>query len=245
MRYKLTLQYDGGAYHGWQKQRNACTVQQTVEDALAKVTGCVTAVHASGRTDEGVHALGQTAHFDAEKALAPDRYLAALNYYLPPDIRVIAAEFAPDSFHARKSAKRKTYIYRIYDAPVENPLLRRLACCTLSGKPLDDEAMDGAAKYLIGARDFSAFMSSGSSAKTFTRTIFEASVTRDGKNVTFSITGDGFLYNMVRIITGVLLKIGKGEPAGVMKEILESRDRRRAPDIAPPHGLYLKCVKYD
>lgn len=245
MRYKLTLQYDGSGYHGWQKQKTEPrTVQQTLESAIEKVTGHAVTAEGSGRTDEGVHALGQAAHFDTVKELAPERYQAAVNYYLPVDIRVIACEKVDESFHARKSAKRKTYIYRIYDAPVENPLLRNLAYCTKMSAKLDEKAMDEAAKCLIGRHDFSAFMSSGSSAKTFTRTVFASSVARDGNLITFKITGDGFLYNMVRIIAGALLKIGRGAPPENMRKTLESRDRLRAPDIAPAHGLYLLNVVY-
>lgn len=245
MRYKLTLQYDGGAYHGWQKQpTQPRTVQQTLETAAGKVAGHEVTVEGSGRTDEGVHALGQVAHFDASKELPAEKYQAALNFYLPNDVRVLRCETVSQLFHARKSAKAKTYMYQIYDAPVENPIMRHAAYCTRSSLPLSADAMDAACKYLIGRHDFSAFMSSGSSAKTFTRTIYDASVAREGRVITFSVTGDGFLYNMVRIIVGALLKIGKGAPPETLKNILESRDRRLAPDIAPSHGLYLKNVVY-
>ena len=243
MRYVITLQYDGGGYHGWQKQKTQpVTLQQTVEEAVERVTCHAVTVEGSGRTDEGVHALGQTAHFDTDKTLPAERYRAAINYYLPPDVRVTACREAKDTFHARKSVKRKTYVYKLYNADVENPLLRTRAYC-VSG--VSAERMNEAAKYLVGKHDFSAFMSSGSSAKTFTRTVFAASVAESGGDITFSITGDGFLYNMVRIIVGALVKIGRGDPTENMEKILKSRDRRLAPDIAPPHGLYLFSVEYD
>lgn len=245
MRYKLTIMYDGTAYHGWQRQREGvATVQYEVEKALGNITECYTAVHASGRTDEGVHALGQVAHFDSDKQLDGYKYLNALNYYLPKDIRIIECEQVGSDFHARKMAKRKTYVYRVLDSAVANPLLTNRVQCTLSRDRLDDEAMKAGVQYIVGTHDFSAFKSEGSSATTFTRTIFEASVVRDGDIIEISMTGDGFLYNMVRIIVGVLIKIGKGQPPHAMKDILESGVRKAEWQMAQPQGLYLKSVVY-
>lgn len=242
MRYKITIQYDGGRYHGWQKQpREPLTVQEIVEAAVEKVTGADTSVTASGRTDEGVHALGQVAHFDTDKQLPPERYVAAINHWLPGDVRVIDCETVADNFDARKSAKRKTYEYRMYSSSVENPLRRTRELCV---KNPDVGKMNEAAKLFEGEHDFSAFMSSGSSAKTTTRTVFDAHVREEHGTVIFSVTGSGFLYNMVRIMTGALLRVGAGADSGFIKAALETGNRLLVPDIAPPYALYLVRVEY-
>lgn len=244
MRYKITLEYDGARYHGWQKQpREPLTVQETVENALERITAVPVKVTASGRTDEGVHALGQTAHFDCDKALTVERMKAALNHWLPEDIRVKACEIVSDTFDARKSAKRKTYVYRFYTAETESPLRRTREC--YGGASLDVAAMDSAARSFVGTHDFAAFMSSGSSAKTSVRTVYAASVVKDGDSVVFSVTGNGFLYNMVRIMAGALLKAGRGGGAERIKNALENGDRRLVPDIAPSCALYLEKVEYE
>lgn len=242
MRYKIILQYDGGRYHGWQKQpTEPLTVQEVVEAALEKVTEAETCVTASGRTDEGVHALGQVAHFDSAKELPPERYVAAINHWLPSDVRVTGCEIVGDDFDARKSAKRKTYEYRMYISPVENPLRRTRELCV---KSLDTKRMNEAAKLFEGEHDFAAFMSRGSSAKTTTRTVFDAHVREEHGSVIFSVTGSGFLYNMVRIMTGALLRVGTGEDNGFIKAALETGNRLLVPDIAPSHALYLVSVEY-
>lgn len=244
MRYKITLEYDGTRYHGWQKQpREPLTVQQTVESALMHITAAPVKVTASGRTDEGVHALGQAAHFDCDNELSDERMLAALNHWLPDDIRVKACERVSDSFDARKSAKRKTYIYRFYTGDTESPLRRTREC--YGGSALDVAAMNEAAGLFVGTHDFAAFMSSGSSAKTSVRTVYDASVVKDGNSVIFSVTGNGFLYNMVRIMAGALLKAGRSRDVGRIAEALKSGDRRLVPDIAPSCALYLEKVEYE
>ena len=242
-RYKIVIQYDGGAYHGWQKQpHQPATVQAAVEAAAARVTGTATSVTASGRTDEGVHALGQTAHFDSAKDLPPERYVAALNHWLPGDIRVVSCEEVPQAFDARKSAKRKTYAYRMYTGAVENPLRRTRE---LFVGPVDVGRMDECARLFVGVHDFSAFMSSGSSAKTTVREVFSSSVAEEGYSVVFRITGSGFLYNMVRILAGALVRVGKGYSDGSeIARALENGDRTLVPDIAPPQALYLEKVEY-
>lgn len=245
----IKIQYDGAGYHGWQKQPNEPkTIQQTVENAAAKICGVPTAVTASGRTDEGVHALGQVAHFDSDKDLPEERYVAAFNHWLPSDVRVIDCRLVSDGFDARKSAKRKTYEYRVYTASadnvygVENPLR---SARELFVPSLDVGRMSEAAALLEGVHDFSAFMSSGSSAKTTVREIFSASVKREGDSVVISVCGNGFLYNMVRIVAGALVRVGQGRAdASVIARALESGDRRLVPDIAPSNALYLKNVEY-
>lgn len=249
MRFKLTIQYDGSGYHGWQKQPNEpMTVGRVIEDAAAIVCGTPTAVFASGRTDEGVHALGQTAHFDSDKLLPPERYVAAFNHWLPDSVRVLSCESVPDSFDARKSAKRKTYEYRMYTADpsnvhaVENPLRRTRE---LFVPCLDVGAMDGAARLFEGTHDFKAFMSSGSSARTTVRTVYSARVTEEGDSLVFRVCGNGFLYNMVRIMAGALVRVGTGKTTPeTLTAALSGGDRRLVPDIAPPHALYLKNVEY-
>lgn len=243
MRYKITLEYDGARYHGWQRQPNEpLTVQETVENAVSRITSAPVKVTASGRTDEGVHALGQVAHFDCANELPCERMKAALNHWLPEDVRVTACEAASDDFDARKSAKRKTYVYRFYVSDTESPLRRTREC--YGGTALDVDAMNEGARLFVGTHDFAAFMSSGSSAKTSVRTIYDASVTRDGASVVFSVTGNGFLYNMVRIMAGALLAVGKGGDLSRIKRALAEGDRRLVPDIAPSCALYLAKVEY-
>lgn len=243
MRYKIVLEYDGSAFHGWQRQPGCRTVQGEAESALSHICPGAS-VTASGRTDEGVHALAQPAHFDADPGLPPETMLRALNHWLPDDVKVRSCEIVPDSFDARKSAKRKTYEYVMYTAPVVSPLRRTRECYV--GARMDVRAMREAAAMLVGTHDFSAFMSSGSSAKTFTRTIYSSEVTGSGDRIVYRVTGSGFLYNMVRIIAGALIRIGRGEkPVRSVAEALETGDRRLMPDIAPPHALYLVGAEYN
>lgn len=244
MRYKTVIEYDGSGFHGWQRQQPGCrTVQAEFERAAEHMTGAPVTVVASGRTDEGVHALGQVVHFDCGKEYPPDVMMRALNHWLPEDVRVLSCEIVADTFDARRSAKRKTYEYVMYTAGVESPLRRTRELYI--GRSADAELMDSAARLLVGTHDFSAFMSSGSSAKTFTRTIYSAEVRTAGDRIVFRITGSGFLYNMVRIIVGALVRIGMGEKT--KEEIalaLGTGDRRLMPDIAPPQALYLVGAEY-
>ncbi|MBP5648387.1 MAG: tRNA pseudouridine(38-40) synthase TruA [Clostridia bacterium] len=243
MRYVITVQYDGSGFHGWQKQPNEKeTIQQHLEEAIEKITGRPISVTGSGRTDEGVHALGQVAHFDSEKIMPGPKWVAAINFYLPAKIRVIRCEEKPNDFDARKSAKKKTYMYRMYSSPVESPLRAGRETWV---KSLDVSAMDRAARGLEGTHDFSSFMTAGSSAKSPVRTIYSASVAREGSSVVFRITGNGFLYNMVRIIAAILMKIGSKEiPQGSLIEIMEQKDRSKALGLAPASALYLQSVEY-
>ena len=244
MRYKITLQYDGGNYHGWQAQpHEPMTLQRVVEDSVEKVLGERVVVTASGRTDEGVHALGQVAHFDGDKELASERMLFALNHWLPDDVRVTACEVVGEDFNARKSAKRKTYAYRLYEGELPNPLRRTRE--TFVGR-VDVGLMNEVAKEFVGVRDLSAFRSSGSSAKTTVREIYSATVLREGDSIVFRVCGNGFLYNTVRIMAGALIRIGQGRSSPeVVKKALSTGNRALVPDIAPSNGLYLVSVEYD
>lgn len=243
MRIKLELDYIGTAYAGWQTQPGQRTVQGEIERALQNLTGEAVRVTASGRTDAGVHALCQTAHFDTGRDWAAGAFVGGLNRYLPRDIRVLSAERADDGFHARFSAVGKTYVYLMYLSDVERAAFYgRAARLPVSA---DIAKMRDAARNFVGTHDFAAFCASGADTATTVRTVTEAAVERDGDLVTFTVSADGFLYNMVRIMTGLLIRIGTGkEPPDTAAAVLASRDRTEARDTAPACGLYLKKVYY-
>ncbi len=239
MKYKITLSYDGTDFCGWQHQPNGGSVQDSVENAVFKLFGMRSSVVGSGRTDAGVHALAQVAHFDVEKQLPLKNVVGGLNAYLPRTIRVLSAEPAQSDFDARKSAKRKTYMYLMFEGnlPVLNDRVAMLDHIP------DVAAMQAAADKLKGTHDFSTFMAAGGGAKTFIRTVYDAHFERDGRFIKFFITADGFLYNMVRIITAQLIKAGRGERIDI-DGLIARRDRSYAKDIAPACGLYLYGVDY-
>ena len=239
MRVKLTIEYDGTNFNGWQFQPGLRTVQSELESAIYKLTGEETRVTASGRTDAGVHAIGQVAHFDTQKDLG-SKYVGALNYYLPPDIRVVEAENVSEEFHARFSAKNKTYVYVMYEAKVDSAILRNRAARV---QGLDVPAMNEAASVFVGKNDFAAFMSTGSETLTTVRTVTAASVKRDNGLIIFTVSADGFLYNMVRKMAAALIEVGKGKMDTCMLKSLLSPDATFTP-VAPPQGLYLYKVEY-
>lgn len=250
---KLTIEYDGTAYHGWQSQINAITVQDTVTAAVRGLTGESCCLTGSSRTDTGVHALGFVCNFFTESNIPADKFAFALNTMLPEDIVIRKSEEAPADFHSRFSAKGKKYRYLIFNSAFPSALLRHRAYHIYY--PLNVESMRKAAGYFIGAHDFNAFSAAGSGAATTVRTVTEASIRRDanrremirqdGGLIEFDIAGDGFLYNMVRIIAGTLVEVGFGkiEPDAI-PDILASRDRRKAGRTAPAQGLYLVEVYY-
>lgn len=257
MRIKLIIEYRGTAYSGWQRQENADSIQAVIEKALFTVTGKETALHASGRTDGGVHALGQTAHFDYEGKIPANKFVYLLNDILPPDISILQSGQVEDNFHSRFDCKQKTYLYKTLVTKA------RRACKwdthNSTFRPLNIADMKKGAGYLTGTYDFIAFCSSGSKPATTVRTIYGidfecgADCVFDSGNPDILVSGElnirftanGFLYNMVRIITAQLLKIGKGlQTPEIIKDILVSRDRRKAREIAPPQGLYLEIVDY-
>ncbi len=240
MRYKITLSYDGAGFCGWQSQPSGNSVQDAVERATEQLFGKKSSVVGSGRTDAGVHALAQVAHFDADKAMPLKNVVGGLNAYLPNSVRVTRAEYASDDFDARKSVKKKTYMYVLYDGDV-SPLLETRALHTVE---LDVDAMNAAAAALVGTHDFATFKASGSGAKTSVRTVFDAHAERKGRLTLFFITADGFLYNMVRIIVAQLVKVGQGENVD-LRALIEKRDRTAAKETAPAAGLYLYDVKYE
>lgn len=209
MRIKITVSYDGTEYCGWQVQPNGVTVQQMLEDAVKKVTGESVRVTGSGRTDAGVHALGQVAHFDTNSSVPPEKFYKALNAHLPNDIKVLKSERADDNFHACNAAKRKTYAYSLYVSDTVLPLKERYS--VMIDRAPDIARMRSAANCFLGEHDFKAFCASGSGAKTTVRTIYNIDIEERGCDLKVSVTGNGFLYNMVRRLVGTLLMAGYGE----------------------------------
>jgi tRNA pseudouridine38-40 synthase len=245
---KLTLAYDGTAYAGWQVQSGQKTVQEVLEKTLAKITGEPVRIVGSGRTDAGVHALGQVASFRTNSRLPTEVFQRALNAELPDDIAVREAIEAAESFHALRDAVRKRYRYIIHDGPVPD-IFQRHYCWHYYGR-LDAEAMARAAHAILGTHDFSSFETSGAERRTSVRTVYEASLRRgEGPTshvLTFEIEANGFLYNMVRAIVGSLVEVGRGaREEGWMAEILAAVDRRVAGPTAPPQGLFLVRVDYE
>jgi tRNA pseudouridine38-40 synthase len=243
---KLTIQYDGTTFVGWQRQPNGTSIQGLLEEALAPIEGAPVAVHGAGRTDAGVHALGQVVSVTLGSGLAEATLGRALNAVLPPAVRVLSVQEMNADFHARFSARAKTYEYRIVNAPFISPFLHRYAWHV--PQPLDVEAMRAAAAPLAGRHDFAAFQGAGSSVATTERTIFGIDW-QDGAGfdlpIVLRITGDGFLRHMVRTVVGTLVEIGTGrwDPWRILTA-LDSRDRAHAGPTAPPQGLFLTSVTY-
>jgi tRNA pseudouridine38-40 synthase len=261
---KLTLAYDGTAYAGWQRQANAVSVQEILENELAAIVGARVPIVAAGRTDAGVHAAGQVASVRLDDEMTCDDLVRALNARLPRDIRVRQAEDAFDGFDARHDAVTKTYRYAVWNGAAPSPFLRHVVWHVM--QPLDVQAMASAARALVGRHDFSAFQATGGDAKTATRRLLESDlreVTLDDEDaiglppltihppgsearlLRYEVTGTGFLRHMVRAIVGTLVDIGRGRtPVEAMSGILESRDRSKAGMTAPAQGLMLWTVQY-
>lgn len=242
---KITISYDGTRYSGWQRQNNAVGVQNLVEKAVQKITGKYIPIHGSGRTDKGVHSYGQVASFSGEFSIPVANIPRALNTHLKDDIVVLSAEEENLDFHARYSSTGKSYIYKVYNNEIRDPIIRNYTYHI--NKPLDIDAMIEASNCLLGEHDFKAFMSNGSNVKTTVRRIDEITIGKDKENdiITFYFKGNGFLYNMVRIIVGTLIQIGHGKRMAVdMVSILESLDRTKAGPKAGAEGLFLNEVYY-
>jgi len=241
---KLVIEYDGTAYHGWQRQAADRSIQAEIEKALAVMTRQEVSLAASGRTDAGVHALGQVAHFTCETAITSEEFLKGLNSLLPDDIVIKSCEKMPADFHARYDARRKTYRYRILNRPVPTAVDKRFVWHVR--KKLDLDAMQTAAAYVVGEHDFKAFEGTGSPRSSTLRTIYKAQLSAaSAGHLVFEIEGDGFLRYMVRNIVGTLVEVGRGKlTSGDFKTILESRDREQAGATAPPQGLFLVKVDY-
>ncbi len=240
---KLTVAYDGTAYAGWQVQPSEPTVQGVVEAAWCEITRETLRVTAAGRTDAGVHALGQVVGLATESQLSTADLHRGLNAVLPEDVAIVAVEEAREGFHATYDAVAKTYRYQIHNGRTPDVFNRRYVWHY--PQPLDAEKMHAAAQALVGKYDFSSFESAGSERPDAVRTLFNLSATRDADRITVEVTGDGFLYNMVRAIVGTLVEVGKGSRGvGWPAEVLAARDRRLAGQTAPPQGLFLVRVDY-
>jgi tRNA pseudouridine38-40 synthase len=247
IKLKLTIAYDGTAYQGWQVQKTGTGVQQKVEESLAKLFPSVKRIMSSSRTDTGVHALGMVADVEIPKAefrMTLHKLPLAVNSYLPGDIRIVAAQRVPLSFHARFHASGKQYRYSVWNHPSMNPLLRTQAWHV--PVKLDVKAMRAAAKHLVGKHDFRSFAANHSyKIEDTVRTMTRCDIKRAGPLLTFIIEGDGFLYKMCRGIAGTLVQLGRGKfSEAELKEMLAAKDRRVAGMTAPAHGLVLWKVFY-
>lgn len=239
---KLTIQYDGIKYCGWQKQPNSSGIQGTIEYAIYEITKEKVNIIGSGRTDAGVHALGQVANLKTNSNIPAARIPDALNAKLPKDISIIDCQEVSDDFHSRYSATGKIYRYLIYNKPYRSPLYKDISYHVRYD--LDIEKMRVEAQSLLGTHEFKGFMSSGSSVKDTVRTIHNISIEESGDLIVLEVEGNGFLYNMVRILVGTLVDIGRGRIDKPLEEIIASQDRGEAGHTAPAHGLFLKKVHY-
>ncbi len=243
MRILITVEYLGTAYCGWQRQRNGISVQQVLSDALTRLAGERISVHGSGRTDAGVHALAHAAHFDIDTKIPVEKLPYAVNALLPSDITVKSAIKVEDNFNARFNAVAKTYIYKMYKGAHKSPLREPTYCHILYD--VDIGKMREAAKEIVGTHDFRCFQATGGHVKDTVRTIHSLIVEEKDDEIWIEIRGNGFLYNMVRIIAGTLLYVGIGKltPSAV-KVAIESRDRTQAGKTLEAKGLCLKSVEY-
>lgn len=241
----FTIEYDGSDFHGWQRQPNVPTVQGVIEEVLGKLFCMPVEIDGTSRTDAGVHAIGQRATFSGEFGIPTERIRFAANNMLPGSIHISNVEEVPATFHARFDAKGKTYRYVIRNTQDRNVFDRNY--CLYVGPALDVQAMKAAARQFVGTHDFKSCQASGGPEKLSTvRTISDMQITMDGDKITIEVTGDGFLYNMVRIIAGTLVEVGLGRiRPDQIEEILLSKDRAKAGYTAPPQGLYLVQVYYE
>ena len=242
-RIKLTVAYDGTDYCGWQIQPNGITVEEVLNKALSRLTGEDSAVTGASRTDAGVHARGNVAVFDTASTIPPGRFSYAVNTLLPEDVVVVKSEEVAADWHPRYQESVKTYAYHILNREMPDPVRRKYVWHV--NCPLDLEKMRTAAEYLTGEHDFKSFCSIHTGAKTTVRTIYSMDVERSGEVITIRVSGNGFLYNMVRIITGTLVEAGRGfrQPESV-KELLDADERGKAGPTAPAQGLLLESIEY-
>ena len=241
---KLTIEYDGKDFNGWQKQPTKLNIQGTIEQAIKQITGEEVQLNASGRTDAGVHAFGQVANFKTNSQIPIEKFPIALNSNLKKSIRIISAEEVDERFHSRLTCKRKTYRYVINNSEFSSAIYRNLE--THIPQKLDVDKMQEAVKYFEGEHDFKAFKASGTSSKSSVRTIYKAEVYKEGDRIFIELTGNGFLYNMVRIIAGTLVDVGIGKiKPDEIPEIIKIKKRENAGKTLPPNGLYLLKVMYE
>lgn len=242
--YRMTLSYDGSRYNGWQKQGNTPnTIQEKLETLLTRMLGEEIEVAGSGRTDAGVHAMGQVVSFRCSTPQDCSALLADIRRYLPEDIGALELREAAPRFHARLNATGKTYVYRVWIGEAPNVFERKYLYTVTA--PLNIPAMEQAAQALLGTHDFMSFCANKRMKKSTVRTIESIRIQQLGQELRFSVTGDGFLYNMVRILVGTLLEVGMGKrSANSMPALLEAKDRSKAGYLVPPHGLRLEAVYY-
>lgn len=241
----FNISYDGRGYHGWQIQNNAVSVQQVFQQALLQVVGTVPDVKACSRTDTGVHARQFCISVNIERDIPCERLTPAMNHFLPPDVAVLSCREVPPEFHARYSCRGKEYIYQFWNAPVRDPFLHGYALHYWY--PMDAERMNRAAAHFLGAHDFTSFCTIDARERNnMVRTVTKAQVCREGDMVRFTVTANGFLYHMVRIMAGTLLRVAQGKftPEQIPR-IIEQRNRHIAGPTVPPCGLYLNRVFYD
>lgn len=241
-RVRMIIQYDGTAYAGWQRQLTGLGIQQVLEEELYKLTGHNTVLHASGRTDSGVHAMAQVAHFDTDCRIPAEKFAFAMNTGLPNDIRIAYSDEADAHFHARFDVVRKHYRYRVLNTPHDCPFTRNTALHY--HWKLDLDRLNQAAEMFMGQHDFAAFMAVGVTPETTVRTIYESHWHREGDLLIYDVAGSGFLYNMVRIMVGTMLQYGQGRNTDGIRNALESGKRDFAGSTAPAHGLTLNRVQY-
>ncbi|MBS5854916.1 MAG: tRNA pseudouridine(38-40) synthase TruA [Clostridia bacterium] len=241
---KLTIEYDGKDFNGWQKQPNKLNIQGNIEKVISEITKEEIELIGSGRTDAGVHAIGQVANFKTNSNIPIEKFAIAINSRLKKSIIIKKAEEVPERFHSRYNCKKKTYRYIINNSDMGSAIYRNLEYNIKM--PLNLENMKKASKYFEGEHDFSAFKASGTSSKSSVRTIYSADVKKENERIIIELTGNGFLYNMVRIISGTLVEVGLGKirPEEI-KDIIDSKNRQMAGKTLPPYGLYLVEVNYN
>ena len=239
----LTISYDGSAYHGWQVQENAVTVQEVFQSAVKKLFSQDIDIKGCSRTDSGVHANKYCLSFKTDKDIPNENIVMALNTYLPKDIAVLSCTDVPEDFHARYNVKTKKYVYKLYNGKIRNPFLDKYAY--QYRYDIDAEYLNREAQAFCGTHDFAGFCSAHSGVEDTVRTVKSFSVERDGDIVLFTVEADGFLYNMVRIMVGTLIFVAEGKiKAGELESVIESKNRRLAGKTAPPQGLYLDEINY-
>ena len=241
---KLTIEYDGKDFNGWQKQPDKLNIQGNIEKVISEITKEEIELIGSGRTDAGVHAIGQVANFKTNSNIPIEKFAIAINSRLKKSIIIKKAEEVPERFHSRYNCKKKTYRYIINNSDMGSAIYRNLEYNIKM--PLNLENMKKASKYFEGEHDFSAFKGSGTSSKSSVRTIYSADVKKENERIIIELTGNGFLYNMVRIISGTLVEVGLGKirPEEI-KDIIDSKNRQMAGKTLPPYGLYLVEVNYN
>jgi tRNA pseudouridine38-40 synthase len=242
--YKLLIQYDGGRYRGWQRLGGGeNTIQEKIESVLSELTGRKTEINGSSRTDAGVHALAQIANFKTELYFTEAEVKNYLINYLPHDICIKEVTSVPENFHARYNAKGKTYLYKIWNQEYPNPFMRKYSMHVKN--KLDIDSMKKAAEYFIGEHDYTAFSNAKTNKKSMVREIYSVSIHENGGLIDITVSGNGFLYNMVRKIVGTLIAVGSGEAtADIIPQIIASKERCQVRYIADACGLYLENVEY-